>query len=158
MLHLKHWDVSCPLLASIRISGSLGAISENDTVQRRVEKDRVQLRRTPSLPLRISVLSMCHQGDIAKGAPIFFPFFSSSFFFQVQRLGLAFVPLIISKAVMLTLKNFFLPLHASNEPFIKQIITFYNESKERINSVCRWNSIVRREELSFLHTGRRQSL
>lgn len=147
MLHLKHRDVSCPLLASIRISGSLGAISENDTVQRRVEKDRVQLRRTPSLPLRISVLSMCHQGDIAKGAPIFFSFFSFSFFFQVQRLGLTFVPLIISKAVMLTLKNFFLPLHASNEPFIKQIITFYNESKERINSVCRWNSIVCREEL-----------
>lgn len=103
MLHLKHWDASCPLLASIRISGSLGAISENDTVQRRAEKDRVQLRRTPTRPptnfctLYVSPRWHCSG--------------RSSFFFfllpQVRRLGRTFVPLIISEAVMLTLKNFF---------------------------------------------------
>lgn len=149
MLHLKHRDVSCPLLASIRISGSLGAISENDTVQRRVEKDRVQLRRTPSLPLRISVLSMCHQGDIAKGAPIFFPFFFPFLFFSGTEAWPHICTINHLESCDVDIKEFFLPLHASNEPFIKQIITFYNESKERISSVCessRWNSIVCREE------------
>lgn len=35
-------------------------------------KARVQLRRTPTPPLPISALSLCHQGDIAQGAPVFF--------------------------------------------------------------------------------------
>lgn len=40
-------------------------------------KAGVQLRRTPAPPLPISVLSLCHQGDIAQGTPFFFLFFLS---------------------------------------------------------------------------------
>lgn len=39
-------------------------------------KARVQLRHTPTPPLSTSLHSLCHQGDIAKGAPVIF-FFSS---------------------------------------------------------------------------------
>lgn len=107
MMHLQHWEVSCPFLASIMVDQWEPGwyLKEWDSTEHNM-KARVQLRSTPTPPLPISVLSLCHQGDIAQGAPVFF-------FNQVWRLSLAFAPSIILEAVMFALKCSFFSYYMS---------------------------------------------
>lgn len=98
ILHFKESEVCCLPLASITTCWALGGKSKKDTAKRNKKRDRVQLRHTSFRLLPLSVLTSCHQGDIAQGAPVLY---------HIWRPGLASVPLIIAEAVMSTWKTLF---------------------------------------------------
>lgn len=99
--HMEHWEVSCPLLASIIVNQwepvwylrEWHSAEENKEGQRAIKT----LRRSSLTDLcTVSVSPRWHCSG------------HSGFFYQVWRLGLAFVPLIITDAPKLAMKSTFL--------------------------------------------------
>lgn len=100
---LKHWEVSCPLLASIIANQWEPVWYLREWHSEEENKEGQGAIKTLCRSSLRSLCSLCITKVTLLRAP--------GFFYQVWRLGLAFVPLIITDAVKLAMKSFFVLLY-----------------------------------------------
>lgn len=149
MLQVDLWEAFCPLYACVVLNqresgwflGKWNSTGDNS-------KARVQLRHTPTPPLPTSLHSPCHQGDITKGAPVIFFFFSSSL---ESRQWICTINYLGSFGVGAWKYSFCFQPHASNEPLLNKWLSCNAFTKE-IN----WNTCLYASERRPSSLGRCQ--